>query len=78
MHYRERITIDPDMCNGKLCIQGMRITIYDILGYLASGMSREEVLEDLPHLEAEDTRASLALAANTEHVFVSDPSCAKL
>ena len=78
MDYRERITIDPDMRGGKPCIRGMRITVYDVLGYLASGMSQEEILEDLPYLEAEDIRASLTFAANTERMFVSDPCCAKL
>ncbi len=74
MNYRERITIDPEMRGGKPCIRGMRITVYDILGYLASGMSQEEILADLPYLEAEDIRASLAFAANIEHRFVAAPS----
>jgi uncharacterized protein (DUF433 family) len=52
----------------------MRITVYDILGYLASGMSQEEILADFPYLEAEDIRASLAFAADFERRFVSEPS----
>jgi uncharacterized protein (DUF433 family) len=72
--YRERITIDPDMRGGKPCIRGMRITVYDILGYLASGMSQEEILADFPFLEAEDIRASLAFAADIEGRFVAEPS----
>ena len=52
MDYRKRVTIDPDMRGGKPCIRGMRITVYDVLGYLASGMSQEEVLADFPYLEA--------------------------
>jgi len=52
----------------------MRITVYDILGYLASGMSQEEILADFPFLEAEDIRASLAFAADFERRFVAEPS----
>lgn len=78
MDYRERITIDPHIRGGKPCIRGMRITVYDILGYLASGMSHEEILDDFPDFEEEDIRASLAFAADTERMFVSDFSCAKL
>jgi len=52
----------------------MRITVYDILGYLASGMSQEEILTDFPYLEAEDIRASLAFAADIERRFMAAPS----
>jgi uncharacterized protein (DUF433 family) len=52
----------------------MRITVYDILGYLASGMSQEEILADFPYLEVEDIRASLAFAADFERRFVAEPS----
>lgn len=74
MNYRERITIDPDIRGGKPCIRGMRITVYDVLGYLASGMSQEEILADFPYLEVEDIRASLAFAADFERRFVASPS----
>lgn len=74
MDYRERITIDPDMRGGKPCIRGMRITVYDVLGYLASGMSHEEILGDFPDLEEEDIRASLAFAAGIERRFMAEPS----
>ncbi len=74
MDYRERITIDPDVRGGKPCIQGMRITVYDVLGYLASGMSQDEILADFPYLEAEDIRASLAFAADFERKFMAAPS----
>ena len=74
MDYRKRITIDPDIRGGKPCIRGMRITVYDNLGYLASGMSQEEILADFPYLEVEDIRASLAFAADFERRFVSEPS----
>jgi uncharacterized protein (DUF433 family) len=74
MDYRERITLDPNMRGGKPCIRGMRITVYDVLSYLASGMSQEEILADFPYLEAEDIRASLAFAADFERRFVAEPS----
>ena len=74
MDYRERITIDPEMRGGKPCIRGMRITVYDVLSYLASGMLQEEILADFPCLEAEDIRASLASAADFERRFVAEPS----
>ena len=74
MDYRERFTIDPDMRGGKPCIRGMRVTVYDILSYLASGMSQEEILADFPYVEAEDIRASLAFAADFERRFVAVPS----
>lgn len=66
MDYRERITIDVELRSGKPCIRGMRITAYDILGYLASGMSQEEILANFPYLEADDILASLAFAADGE------------
>jgi uncharacterized protein (DUF433 family) len=72
--YHERITIDPDMRGGKPCIRGMPITVYDVLSFLASGMSQEEILADFPYLEAEDIRASLAFAADFERRFVAEPS----
>ena len=74
MNYRGRITIDPDIRGGKPCIRGMRITVYDVLGYLASGMSHEEILADFPYLGEEDIRASPALAADIERRFVTEPS----
>lgn len=73
MDYRERITIDPDMRGGKPCIRGMRITVYDVLGYLASGMSHEEILSDFPYLEEEDIRASLAFAADLDRRLMTLP-----
>lgn len=51
---------------GRPCVRGMRITVYDVLSYLAAGMSTEEVLEDFPYLTAEDVRACLAFAAERE------------
>jgi uncharacterized protein (DUF433 family) len=74
MDYRERITVDPGMRSGKPCIRGMRITVYDLLGYLAGGMSEDEILQDFPQLEREDIRAALAFAADRERRLVSDPA----
>ena len=66
MNYAERITIEPGKCGGKPCIRGMRITVYDVLDYLASGMSHAEILEDFPDLTEDDLRACLAFAAARE------------
>ena len=67
MDYREVITVEPGKRGGRPCIRGMRITVYDVLGYLASGMSHEEVLDDFPYLTEEDIRACLSYAAEREH-----------
>lgn len=66
MSYQHIITIESDKRSGKPCIRGMRITVYDILSYLASGMSYEEILEDFPYLTKEDILASLSYAADRE------------
>jgi uncharacterized protein (DUF433 family) len=66
MSHKDRITIEPGKRGGKPCIRNMRITVYDILSYLASGMSYEEVLEDFPYLTREDILASLEFAAERE------------
>jgi uncharacterized protein (DUF433 family) len=60
MDVLERITVDPDQRSGNPCIRGMRITVDDVLGYLDSGMTEEEILADFPYLEAEDIRACVA------------------
>ena len=65
--YRERITIEPGKRGGKPCVRSMRIAVYDVLDWLASGMSEPEILEDYPELTREDIRACLAFAANREH-----------
>lgn len=64
--WRSRITIEPGKRGGKPCIRGLRMTVYDILEYLASGMSEEEILADFPDLERADIRAALAFAAERE------------
>jgi uncharacterized protein (DUF433 family) len=66
MDYRHLITIEPDKRSGQPCIRGLRMTVQDVLEYLASGMSVEEVLADFPDLTAEDIRACLAFAADRE------------
>jgi uncharacterized protein (DUF433 family) len=73
MDYREHITIEAGKRGGKPCIRGMRITVYDILEYLASGMSEDEILADFPDLTREDIRASLAFAADRERKLLSIP-----
>lgn len=64
--YSKIITVEPGKRGGKPCIRGLRITVYDILEYLASGMSEDEILADFPELRREDIRASLAFAADRE------------
>lgn len=66
MDYKKHITIDADKRGGKPCIRGMRITVYDILEYLASGMTEDEIIRDFPELTKDDIKASIAFAANRE------------
>lgn len=66
MDYRDIITIKPGNRSGKPCIRGMRITVQDVLEYLAGGMSEEEIISDFPELTHEDIRACLTFAANRE------------
>ncbi len=66
MDYSKIITIEPGKRSGKPCIRGMRITVTDILEYLASGMSIPEILSDFPELNEDDIRACLAFAAERE------------
>lgn len=73
MSYRDRITIEPGKRGGKPCIRGLRITVYDVLEYLASGMTEAEILADFPDLEPDDIKACLAFAADRERKFVSVP-----
>lgn len=60
------ITLEPGKCGGKPCIRGMRITVYDVLSYLAAGMTQQEILADFPYLTEEDILASLSYAAARE------------
>ena len=74
MDYRSVITIDPAKRGGKPCVRGLRITVYDVLEYLASGMSEQEILADFPDLTADDIRACLAFAADRERRLLSIPA----
>ncbi|MGY6216104.1 DUF433 domain-containing protein [Methylolobus aquaticus] len=66
MNYRERITIETGKRGGKPCIRGLRISAYDVLEQLASGLTPEQIIEDFPELEADDIQATLAFAADRE------------
>ncbi|MFK8161920.1 MAG: DUF433 domain-containing protein [Lewinella sp.] len=65
-NYTDRITIEPGKRSGKPCVRGLRMTVYDVLSYLASGMTAEEILDDFPDLEREDILACLSYAATRE------------
>ena len=66
MDYKKIIPIEPGKRSGKPCIRGMRITVYDVLGYLASGMTFEEIIEDFPDLTLDDIKACLEYASDTD------------
>ncbi len=66
MRWQDRITVSPGVRSGKPCIKGTRITVYDVLEYLAGGMTDAQILADFPDLTAEDIRACLAFAADRE------------
>ena len=70
MGYEDIITIEPGKRGGKPCIRGLRITVYDILSYMAAGMTEEQILEDFPELTSEDLRAVLSFAADRERRLV--------
>ncbi len=72
--YRKIITIDPGKRGGKPCIRGMRITVADVLDYLASGMTEQEILADFPDLTRDDIHACLAFAAERERRLLSIPA----
>jgi len=69
MDYSKIITIEPGKRSGKPCVRGLRITVYDVLDYLASGMTEAQILEDFPALTETDIRACLAFAADAERRF---------
>ena len=71
MNYQAVITIEPDKRGGKPCIRGLRITVYDVLDYLASGMTIEDIVDGFPYLNEADIRACLAYAAAKEKVRLS-------
>jgi len=66
VNYAKIITLEPGKRGGKPCIRGLRITVYDVLENLASGMTHEEILSEFPYLTEEDIRACLAYAADRE------------
>lgn len=72
--YRERIVISPEVRFGKPVVRGTRITVGDVLGYLASGMSEDEIVVDFPQLTHDDIRACLAFAADREKRLASVPA----
>ncbi len=74
MSYRNIITIEPGKRGGKPCIRRMRINVYDVLGWLADGMSHTEILDDFPELTEEDIRACLAFAADREGCLIAGVS----
>ena len=78
MDYRKIITIDPKKRSGKPCIRGLRITVYEVLDYLSSGMSQAEFLESFPDLTEEDIRACLAFAADFDKRIAVLPTSAGL
>jgi uncharacterized protein (DUF433 family) len=61
----DRITVDPEQCGGRLCIRGMRIRVSDVLDLLASGLSPEEIIQEMPDLEPADIYASLRFASRS-------------
>jgi uncharacterized protein (DUF433 family) len=74
--YREFITVDAAKRGGKPCIRGLRITVYDVLEYLAGGMSEDEIIGDFPELTRDDIHACLAFAADRERKLASSPPAA--
>ncbi|MTJ08059.1 DUF433 domain-containing protein [Anabaena sp. UHCC 0204] len=73
MNYRDIITIEPGKRSGKPCVRGLRITVYEVLEYLASEMTEAEILADFPDLTREDLKACIAYAADRERRFMTTP-----
>ena len=73
MNYRDYITIEPNKRGGKPCVRGLRITVYEVLEYLASEMTEEEILDDFPDLTREDLKACIAYAADRERRWMTAP-----
>ena len=76
MNYQDYITIDPNKRGGKPCVRGLRITVYEVLEYLASEMTEAEILEDFPDLTKEDLKACIAFAADRERRLMTVPIAA--
>lgn len=73
MNYRNYITIEANKRSGKPCVRGLRITVYEVLEYLSSEMTEEEILDDFPDLTREDLKACIAYAADRERRFMVAP-----
>ena len=71
MNYQDIITVEPGKRSGKACIRGMRITVYDVLSYLAAGMPQAEILSDFPYLTQQDILACLSYAADREQKMIT-------
>jgi uncharacterized protein (DUF433 family) len=69
MNYSEHISINPSVRFGKPCVKGTRITVYDVLGWLASGMSIPQIISDFPEINEEQIKACLGFAADKEHKY---------
>ena len=76
MNYRDYITIEPNKRGGKPCVRGLRITVYEVLEYLASGMTEAEILDDFPDLTGDDLKACLLFAADRERRLMDIPVAA--
>ena len=74
MDYHKYITIDPNKRSGKPCVRGLRITVYEVLEYLASDMTEEEILDDFPDLTRDDLKACIAFAADRERRLMTVPA----
>ena len=73
MDYRSRITLEPDKRSGQPCIRGTRMTVTDVLEYLASGMSQQEILKEFPDLTLKEIQACLSFSANRERQLARVP-----
>ena len=76
MNYKDYITIEPNKRGGKPCVRGLRITVYEVLEYLASEMTEEEILSDFPDLTKDDLKACIAFAADRERRLMEVPVAA--
>ena len=76
MNYRDHITVEPHKRGGKPCVRGLRITVYEVLEYLASDMTEEEILDDFPDLTRADLKACIAFAADRERRLMIAPVAA--
>jgi uncharacterized protein (DUF433 family) len=74
MNYQDYITIDPNKRGGKPCVRGLRITVYEVLEYLASDMTEDQILADFPDLTRDDLKACIAFAADRERRLLTVPA----